>query len=229
MTDLTRLSAPFPPHEIEWRLGSTKADKTSGLALAYITSRHVMDRLDEVVGPENWQDRYEVHGQRVICYLSIRVNDEWITKADGAGDTHVEAEKGGISDALKRAAVKWGIGRYLYDLGNVWVDCEQRGKSTVIKKGQDGKLAAALNALTGGQPLRNPPPETDWAQERDDLTKMVQGCKSLDDLLELWRTDRMQKFVKEAPQEFSSSVIKIKDRQKDTIQQLADNPFGEAA
>lgn len=186
MSNLQALSAPFPPHEIEWRLGSTKQDKTSGLALAYITSRHVMERLDEVVGPANWQDRYEVHGNRVICYLSLRIDGEWVTKADGAGDTHVEAEKGGISDALKRAAVKWGIGRYLYALGNIWVDCEQRGKSTFIKKGQDGKLIAALNALTGSN-SNTPPPqqkpktqadmrnavEQKWLQERTGGIRMA--------------------------------------------------------
>ena len=82
--NLQNLHAPFPPNEIEWRVGSTNADKTSGLALAYLTARHVMERLDEVCGPENWQDRYEFHGARTICYLSIRVGDEWITKADVA-------------------------------------------------------------------------------------------------------------------------------------------------
>ena len=50
----------------------------------------------------------------MICSLSCKVGDNWITKADGAGDTDIEGEKGGISDALKRAAVVWGIGRYLY-------------------------------------------------------------------------------------------------------------------
>ncbi len=52
----------------------------------------------------------------MICYLSIRCDGEWVTKSDGAGDTNIEAEKGGISDALKRAAQKFGIGRYLYYL-----------------------------------------------------------------------------------------------------------------
>lgn len=203
--DLSALSAPFPPEEIEWRIGSTNADKTKGLALAYITSRHVMDRLDEVAGPANWQDRYEVHGPRCICYLSIRVNDEWITKADGAGDTHVEAEKGGISDALKRAAVKWGIGRYLYDLGNVWVDCEQRGRSTIIKPGQEQKLFAALGNVS----------PVNWAQERDDLARMLQNCgDDMNAVVDLWRTGRMQNFIKNAPPEFSSPVIKIKEAKK---------------
>ena len=146
---LADLSKPFPAAEIEWRVGSTNGDKTSGLALAYLTARHVMDRLDAVCGPENWQDRYEFHGARTVCYLSLRVGDEWVTKADGAGDSDVEAEKGAISDALKRAAVKWGIGRYLYDLGNIWVDLEPAGRSVRIKRDQYKKLQDALNKQFG--------------------------------------------------------------------------------
>jgi hypothetical protein len=99
------LSAEFPRDAISWRSQSMKQDGTSAMALAYIDARDVMDRLDAVCGPANWQDRYEFHGPRTICYLSIRIDGEWVTKADGAGDSDVEAEKGAISDALKRAAV----------------------------------------------------------------------------------------------------------------------------
>lgn len=121
---LEGLHAEFPREAISWRAQSLTKDGDKAMALAYIDARDVMQRLDKVVGPANWQDRYEFHGARTVCYLSIRVNDEWITKADGAGDSDVEAEKGAISDALKRAAVKWGIGRYLYDLDAPWVPCE---------------------------------------------------------------------------------------------------------
>jgi len=122
--DLKQLFAEFPREAISWRAQSVTKDGTKALALAYIDARDVMDRLDDICGPENWQDRYEFHGTRTICYLSIRVDGEWVTKADGAGDSDVEAEKGAISDALKRAAVKWGIGRYLYHIVSPWVPCE---------------------------------------------------------------------------------------------------------
>ena len=122
--DIKLLFAPFPQDAIHWRAQTVTKDGTKALALAYLDARDVMDRLDSVCGSENWQDRYEFSGARTICYLSIRIDGEWISKADGAGDTDVEAEKGAISDALKRAAVKWGIGRYLYDMGNVWVPCQ---------------------------------------------------------------------------------------------------------
>jgi hypothetical protein len=118
------LFAEFPRDAISWRAQSVTKDGSKAMALAYIDARDVMDRLDDVCGAANWQDRYEFHGARTICYLSIRIDGEWVTKADGAGDSDVEAEKGAISDALKRAAVKWGIGRYLYSLKSPWVPCE---------------------------------------------------------------------------------------------------------
>lgn len=118
------LAAEFPRSSVSWRAQNIKKDGTSALALAYIDARDVMDRLDEAVGPENWSDSYEVHEHVTICSIAIRTADGWVSKSDGAGDTDVEAEKGRLSDALKRAAVHWGIGRYLYGIGNTWVNCE---------------------------------------------------------------------------------------------------------
>lgn len=119
-----KLAAEFPRDAVSWRAQSVTKDGKKAMALAYIDARDVMERLDGVCGHGNWQDRYEFAGPRTICYLSIKIDGEWVTKADGAGDTAVEAEKGAISDAFKRAAVKWGIGRYLYALDAPWVPCE---------------------------------------------------------------------------------------------------------
>lgn len=123
--DFKALAAPFPPSAIHWRAQTLTRDGDKALALAYLDARDVMDRLDEICGPENWKDSYiETARGRTICTLEIRTGGEWVGKSDGSGDTDVEGEKGSISGALKRAAVKWGVGRYLYDLGNVWAPCE---------------------------------------------------------------------------------------------------------
>jgi hypothetical protein len=114
--DLNKLKAPFPAEDIEWRVGKVTADKKKGIALAYLTNRAIMDRLDEVCGPENWKNEYKEWKQAQICGISIKIGDEWITKWDGAEDTAIESVKGGLSDAMKRAGVQWGIGRYLYKL-----------------------------------------------------------------------------------------------------------------
>ncbi len=132
---LDALSEPFPATDIEWRAGSTNREKTSAMALAYVTARAVMSRLDKVLGPENWKDTY-VPGPNggVMCMLSVRFGDEWITKTGLAENTQFEAVKGGESGALKRAAVKFGIGRYLYKLPTQWVAAEQKGKTVVLKE-----------------------------------------------------------------------------------------------
>jgi len=119
---MQNLSKPFPPSSVSWRVGALTKAKDKCIPLAYIDARDVMERLDEVVGPENWACRYPFNG---CCELSIKVNDEWVTKSNCAGETNVEAEKGQASDAFKRAAVLWGIGRYLYDIPNFWVPVDQ--------------------------------------------------------------------------------------------------------
>lgn len=121
-----RLSRPFPSSAISWRVGSTNKEKTKGMALAYIDARDVMERLDEVVGPGCWQNEY-THASKdgYICRIGIKIDGEWIWKANGAGETQVEAEKGAASDAFKRAAVLWGIGQYLYSLDSPWVELDE--------------------------------------------------------------------------------------------------------
>ena len=106
------LLRPFEPRKVQFRKGP------GGKWLAYITARDVMDRLDEVFESAGWQNRYDYIGGRMICYLSCKVKGDWITKADGADDTQIEAAKGGISDSLKRSAVLWGIGRLYYSPGS---------------------------------------------------------------------------------------------------------------
>ncbi len=129
------LAAPFPAESIHWRAQQVSPARNGGhgaLALAYLDSRDVQDRLDAVVGPDNWQSQhFDCGAGKMGCRIGIRIVREdgaadWVWKSDGAGDTRVEAEKGAFSDAFKRAAVHWGIGRYLYDLGNTWVPCEVR-------------------------------------------------------------------------------------------------------
>jgi hypothetical protein len=125
MSIFDRLAAPFDPSLVSWRAQTMSGDGKSAMALCYIDARDVMNRLDEVCGPDGWQDRYvETVKGRLLCTITVRCGDDWIEKSDGAGDTDVEGEKGAISDAFKRAAVKWGIGRYLYDVPATWADCD---------------------------------------------------------------------------------------------------------
>ena len=122
-----KLDSTFPREAISWRAQSVSNGKA--LALAYIDARDVMERLDAVCMPSGWQsEHYDCGSGRMACKIGIfqKHGDygNWVWKSDGAGGTKVEADKGAFSDSFKRAAVQWGVGRYLYDMGAPWVPCE---------------------------------------------------------------------------------------------------------
>jgi len=123
--NLKKLKEPFPAEDIEWRVGRC-GKKTDGsvwcMALTYITARAIHDRLDDVCGIENWKNKYRPIQNGVVCGISIRIGDEWITKWGGSDETNMEAYKGMLSGSEKRAGVPWGIGRYLYHLKETFVE-----------------------------------------------------------------------------------------------------------
>ena len=140
------LAIPFKANQVKWRVARITKSGDKAQVLAYIDARDVMDRLDKVVGVENWKDHYSFEGSRVICHLSIRKKSdtEWITKEDCAGDTQVEGEKGGMSDAFKRAAVKFGINRDMYAFGTNYAPInkyKQIEKEPDLPKWYNDKLA----------------------------------------------------------------------------------------
>lgn len=109
------LGAAFETHEVKVR-------SQGGKQLHYITARTAMNRLDEVLGPANWWDEYDPRENSVLCKLTIRLPDgSTLTKADAGGYAGMadsgDDDKSGYSDAFKRAAVKFGVGRYLYNDG----------------------------------------------------------------------------------------------------------------
>lgn len=140
------LRKPFDAYTIKWRVGATNKDKTQGMALAYIDARDALNRLNEVVGPQNWQKKYPwASDKKIVCEVGIKFDGEWIWKADGAGDTDYEADKGAFSDAFKRACVSWGIGQYLYNFGNHWVPIQMKGKSQVFTEASQRQLTDMLS------------------------------------------------------------------------------------
>jgi len=101
----------------KWRVQS--ANQYGASCVAYIDARQVQDLLDEVVGAKNWQCKFDEHKNNMFCSIgvvceSINGKDVWVWKSDCGTESHVEKQKGEASDAFKRAAVMWGIGRFLY-------------------------------------------------------------------------------------------------------------------
>ncbi len=169
---LKQLRDPLPERMISWRVGSTNQDKTRGQALPYIDNRIVQNRLDDVVGPSNWTNRYEevVVDNRLLavrCIIGVRVDGQWVEKEDAA---HLDdssqgsrelAIKGVYSDAMKRAAVQWGIGRYLYDFQAPWVALDEYKRLGEIPRLPAHMLPAgeAANQAPGHAPAPAAAPE----------------------------------------------------------------------
>jgi hypothetical protein len=107
----------------EFESNEVKELALKGRKMRYITARTAMNRLDKVVGPENWSDKYTmISDSSFLCELTVRLPDgQILTKSDVGGMAGMadagDDDKSGASDAFKRAAVKFGVGRYLYKDG----------------------------------------------------------------------------------------------------------------
>jgi hypothetical protein len=129
-----KLAAPFDASEVKFKPQHVTGNRA--LVVPFVDARVIQDRLDEVLGVMGWQDRYKCLPEgSVVCRLRIRLGAEWITKEDVGGQSEQPDEgdrrKAAFSDALKRAAVKFGIGRYLYRLKPQWVDYDPQKRQVV--------------------------------------------------------------------------------------------------
>jgi len=130
--NLAKLCDPFPAEDVEWRIQKSGVGKNTqkpyALVLAYIDNRAIQERLDSVCGPENWCNQFVPSNGGTMCGIGIRINGDWVWKWDGAENSNFEPFKGGLSGAMKRAAVQWGIGRYLYNLEAGFANFDENGK-----------------------------------------------------------------------------------------------------
>src|SRR5262249_35435000 len=86
------LANPFGRDEVKFKPAVVSGNRA--MALAYVDARVIQDRLDEVLGPMNWQDDYEcLPDGSVVCRLRLRLGEEWVTKVDVGGPS--EQQDGG--------------------------------------------------------------------------------------------------------------------------------------
>lgn len=170
-----------------WKVQSARASGCE--CLAYIDARQVMDLLDEVLGEANWQDHYREVAGKIYCDLSLRIEGEWITKSDCGSETAYESEKGQASDAFKRAAVKWGVGRFLYRLEpirlkTVEAGLDAQGKPRYAPADEKGRRIYHLSAYI--QALKNQPPLATPSQKED----LKQLCQQLG-----WNSEQLKDYL----------------------------------
>lgn len=175
------LREPFPSSEIKWMQQTAGVTEGKGghedgvwcLATAYLDARAVQKRLDDVFGIFGWKDEYVWKGDGkdggIVCRLSVKWGDEWVTKEDGAPATHIEAFKGGISDALKRAAARFGVGRYLYYVDSMFADATfTRPKGSRAKAKAEGWREGKTD---GKKFYWQTPKLPNWALPKDEQDK----------------------------------------------------------
>lgn len=209
------LAAPFPADRVSWRVGTMTKDKSKAMALAYIDARDVMQRLDEECGAGGWQCRYiAMSNGTTCCEIGIRVDGEWIWKSNGAGATDVEAEKGAYSDAFKRAAVLWGIGRYLYDLDSPWVRINEWKQ---IEKDELPRLRSLLGGGGAKMHYAAPAPKGKAASrpEYQRIAVLMQQASSVDDLAMVWKAE--QHAIWSLPEDWRMELTAMKDDIKGTL------------
>lgn len=237
--DWKALSAPFPPDAVSWRVGSVTRDKARGMALAFLDARDVMNRLDDVLTPAGWQCRYShADDKKTVCDIAVKVDGEWVWKADGAGETDIEAEKGSLSSAFKRAAVRWGIGRYLYDLPSPWVELKDgkyilEGEMPKLRAllAKDARQAAGPSAPSAAPPPASPPPppppnkgnlfwvESDGSEVRfekgsDWFAHALKKLRSSRDPAPLWASNgrTASEIVDRAPEHLKAKAEDLRDQ-----------------
>ncbi len=155
---LAALAAPFEAGEVKAKPAAVSGNRA--LAIFYVDARVIQDRLDSVVGVAGWSDDYTVLPDGCVsCKLRCKIDGEWITKMDVGGKSEQPDEgdqmKAAFSDSLKRAAVKFGVGRYLYRTPSVWCDYDPQKRQFVRPPALP---AAALPARDAGPPAPKPSP-----------------------------------------------------------------------
>jgi hypothetical protein len=128
---------PFSARAIKFKVQATwpKAEPTGALLVAYIDARLAVERMNLLI-PHLWHDEYEPLGTKhLICHLTV----DGITRQDiGEG-----VGKGLYSDALKRAAVKFGVGVSLYAIPKMMLN---KGAGVKESKNEKGEKSLALTS-----------------------------------------------------------------------------------
>jgi hypothetical protein len=150
MADDKQFTDVFAFEDIEYRVGPTnkKARERDsslphkGQALPYITAAAARDRLDEVHGPL-WSCSYRevIAGDPKVSHVECTITlhyagtESVISRADvgegreGTGSTG-DPVKTAYTDAFKRAAQSFGIGRFLNNMPKVWVELNEYDQFT---------------------------------------------------------------------------------------------------
>ncbi|HTF66978.1 MAG TPA: Rad52/Rad22 family DNA repair protein [Edaphobacter sp.] len=135
---LVRLEEPFASKDVKWLVAATSRDNRKGRVTPYADPRAYTDRLNEVVTPSGWTREYAVH---TISPITRMKKDKAVQSGNvlvtcivtipgvgthcGSGEEWADDENAMTSaeaQAFKRACSCFGLGRYFYSFGEMWVE-----------------------------------------------------------------------------------------------------------
>ena len=153
-----KLSAPFPEEEIEWKVAKVFKGRGIALVVPYISARSVMDRLDEVVGPDGWSFDFELLPDGTV---KGKLTVLGVTKCDRGdiGGEDSTGTKGSTSDALKRCGVLFGIGRYLYRAPRQYLKYDEKAEKLLEKPKLPQELLPKRSQESPPENPKEPPTE----------------------------------------------------------------------
>ena len=138
---LLRLEEPFASNEVKWIVKATSRDGRKGRVVPYADPRAYTDRLNQVFTASGWTRQYNVHTVSPITRVkkdkAIQTGKVMVTcvvsitgfgSHTGSGEDWADDENALTSaeaQAFKRACSCFGLGRYFYDFGEMWVEINE--------------------------------------------------------------------------------------------------------
>lgn len=145
---LEGLRRPFSEDDVRIKL------QTATVAVIYLDARLVIDRLNQVCGLD-WHDDYTATSTGLLCKLTVAGTTRQDVGLPGDSEQGASA-KAILSDALKRAAVKFGVGLSVYAApvhrlteADVWL--KSNGKPGGIRDAAERRIRVDYGRWLKGQ------------------------------------------------------------------------------
>ena len=237
----SRLAEPFGLSEIKWRVTHTSHDGTRGAVIAFADPRAYADRLNQLFTPSGWTRNYDVTTVSAVCRQKrdkiIQTGKVLVTCTltiarlgthSGSGEQWADEQNamtGAEAQAFKRASSCFGLGRYLYNLPENWVNLDGQGRPTRLPALPTWALPKANSATGKTNPACGPrPPVVQRGPIDQKTTAKIEGFRRIlgDPIYReiLWRVARarqaneipnaqLQATVAEAMERASRGIRKV--------------------
>jgi hypothetical protein len=154
-----KLRQPFPAETLRWKIQTRVNEQQPdpmATVVVYVDARTVAAHLDDVV-PGQWTTEYHLPPVTVgLPALECRLTVCGVTRSD-VGTVEPGSRPGSdtkdlYSDSLKRAAVQYGVGAFLYRFPQVQARVEKSGQNWYVTREAQAELSVLTRAVLGGEP-----------------------------------------------------------------------------